>query len=182
MQGLLVLCKFRRQKLCLKKILSPFQLDQMSRVFENKIQSPLRCVLQVLCGVLGVFHLCSHWQELFWGVIDSVLYLFTKGPCGRALDLISLLGLLNPRKMRRQLLGIFRCALICVKLNDTMVFRHQGAVLLCLFPLHRRCFIMQPQGFVIARPFLVRNCTKQAVARGKPRIRLATLHAALKAS
>ena len=147
MQGLLILRKFRRQKLGLKKILSPFQLDQMSRVFKNKIQSPLRCFLQVLCGVHGVFHPCSHRQELLWGVIDSVFHLSTKGLFGHVFHLVNLLGLFTPCKMRRQLLGIVRCTFVCREFDDPMVFRYQGTVLLCLFPLHCRCFVMQPQGF-----------------------------------
>ena len=56
MQGLLILRKFRRQKLCLEKVLSPFHFDQMSRAFENKIQRPLCNILKVLCGAHGVFH------------------------------------------------------------------------------------------------------------------------------
>ena len=55
-------------------------------------------------------------------------------PGGRALIFISLLGLLNPRKMRRQLLGVLRCRFVCTNSNYPMVFRYQWVTFFVCLP------------------------------------------------
>ena len=143
----------RRRKLCLKKIISFPTCPNEQGILKAK--SNAHFVASSRCGVNGVFHLCSHWQELLWGMIDPVLFarhLFTEGPRSNVLFFISLLGPYYPLKWEGNCLELSGAG---SSASNSTIRRYSGtngrSFFVCL--PHRRRFVMQSQGFCNFKAF-----------------------------